>query len=345
VLASLLAGTVAAGLSVLALDGSASADPRPTLNQVRRQVAALNQQADQAAERYNTARVDLGETKRRLKAVRHRFARQHEEFAAMRVVVGRLASDAYKSGSIDPGVALILSDDPTEFLRHAGDLEQLGERQSAILLRLATARLRLTQDRLALRQQQKKAGDLEADLATQKRAIEGKLDHAQRLLASLEADERARLDRQTRQAQGRALEARDTASRASRGSREGTFPTDDGPATGRAAEAVRTAYDQLGDPYAWGASGPGSFDCSGLTMYAWASAGVSLPHSSSAQYDAVRHIDASELQPGDLVFYYSPISHVAIYIGGGRVIDAPYPGRSVTISGLYSMPYAGAGRP
>ena len=104
-------------------------------------------------------------------------------------------------------------------------------------------------------------------------------------------------------------------------------------------------YAQLGDPYAWGAAGPSSFDCSGLTMYSWAAAGVSLPHSSSAQYGVVRHVAISDLQPGDLVFYYSPISHVGIYIGGGRIIDAPYPGLSVHITGLHSMPLVGAGRP
>ena len=119
----------------------------------------------------------------------------------------------------------------------------------------------------------------------------------------------------------------------------------DGPASGRAAEAVKTAFAQLGDPYAWGAAGPDAFDCSGLTMYSWAAAGVSLPHSSSAQYSAVRHVSVSDLQPGDLVFYYSPISHVGIYIGGGRIIDAPYPGLNVHITGLHSMPLVGAGRP
>jgi cell wall-associated NlpC family hydrolase len=108
---------------------------------------------------------------------------------------------------------------------------------------------------------------------------------------------------------------------------------------------VRTAYAQLGDPYVWGAGGPGSFDCSGLTMFAWGAAGVALPHSSAAQYAAVRRVSVQDLQPGDLVFYYSPISHVAIYVGGGKVIDAPYPGRSVHITGLYSMPLVGAGRP
>jgi cell wall-associated NlpC family hydrolase len=108
---------------------------------------------------------------------------------------------------------------------------------------------------------------------------------------------------------------------------------------------VRVAYAQLGDPYRWGAGGPGAFDCSGLTSFAWRAAGVSLPHSSAAQYGSGRRVSRSDLRPGDLVFFYSPISHVGIYVGGGKMIDAPYPGSSVKITSISSMPYVGAVRP
>ncbi len=263
----------------------------------------------------------------------------------MRDVVGQIAATAYKAGSVDSTFALLLSEDPTEFLRQAADLSQLNRQQAATLRQMTTARLQLAQDRKAVRQERARAAELKADLASERRTAERKLAQARRLLATLEAEQRARLEAERREAVARATSARDGAQRASRDSREGTFPTYDGPASGRAAEAVRTAYAQLGDPYAWGGDGPDSFDCSGLTMFSWRAGGVSLPHSSSAQYSAVRHISVSDLQPGDLVFYYSPISHVAIYIGGGKVIDAPYPGLSVHITGLYSMPLTGAGRP
>jgi cell wall-associated NlpC family hydrolase len=101
---------------------------------------------------------------------------------------------------------------------------------------------------------------------------------------------------------------------------------------------------QLGKPYVWGAAGPDSFDCSGLMEYAWQAAGVSLPHSSSAQYDVGTHVSESELQPGDLVFYYSPISHVGMYIGNGKIINAPEPGDVIKIVGVNDAPYAGATR-
>ena len=102
---------------------------------------------------------------------------------------------------------------------------------------------------------------------------------------------------------------------------------------------------QVGDSYVYGAAGPSAFDCSGLTMMAWAQAGVALPHSSSAQYGSGPHVAASDLQPGDLVFYYSPISHVGMYIGNGMIVHAANPGTGVRVSALYSMPYVGAVRP
>ena len=109
--------------------------------------------------------------------------------------------------------------------------------------------------------------------------------------------------------------------------------------------AVAYAKAQVGKSYVYGAMGPDSFDCSGLTMAAWKQAGVSLPHSSSAQYASGRQISESELQPGDLVFYYSPISHVGMYVGNGQIVNALNPGSGVQISGLHDMPYSGAVRP
>jgi cell wall-associated NlpC family hydrolase len=130
----------------------------------------------------------------------------------------------------------------------------------------------------------------------------------------------------------------------------GTFPAPSGegsstpPVSGRAGIAVQTALAQLGEPYVYGAAGPSSFDCSGLTMYSWAAAGVSLSHASSVQSGQGVPVSISELQPGDLVFYYSPVSHVAMYIGNGQVVHAPHPGSSVEIVPLNSMPISWARR-
>ena len=342
---SLLAGLLLAVFGISVLPGAAAAGPKANLNQVQRRVDQLNRQAEQAAERYNTAKVQLTDTTRQLRAARNKYAATQRRLDAMQVLVGRIAVASYKSGGLDSSVQLLLSDDPTGFLRQAADLTQVTKHQDHLLADMQAARLSAAVDRKAVAEQRARAKDLQGEIAAEKRTIEGKLATARALLGRLEAKQRAQLLSIRQAATDRALGARSDAMRASRSSRDGDFPTYDGPASGRAAVAVKTAFAQLGDPYQWGAAGPGSFDCSGLTMYSWGAAGVSLPHSSSAQYSAVPHVSISNLQPGDLVFYYSPISHVGIYIGGGRVIDAPYPGLSVHISGLYSMPLVGAGRP
>ncbi len=162
---------------------------------------------------------------------------------------------------------------------------------------------------------------LEEQLGREKATIDKKVDEAESLLDRLEAEQRAAM--------------------ASRG----TTRTPTVAASGRAGAAVSYALDQVGDAYAYGATGPDAYDCSGLTMASWAQAGVSLPHSSSAQYSSGPHVPASALQPGDLVFYYQPISHVGMYIGNGQIVHAANPSTGVQVTGLYSMPYSGAVRP
>ncbi|MGZ4438635.1 MAG: C40 family peptidase, partial [Nocardioidaceae bacterium] len=122
-------------------------------------------------------------------------------------------------------------------------------------------------------------------------------------------------------------------------------PTASVPASGRAAAAVAYAMAQVGKAYVYGAAGPSAFDCSGLTMQAWSAAGVSLPHSAAAQQGYGTPVSESQLQPGDLVFYYSPVSHVGMYIGGGKIVNAENPSVGVAIAPLHMMPYAGAVRP
>ncbi|HVL81403.1 MAG TPA: NlpC/P60 family protein, partial [Actinomycetota bacterium] len=122
-------------------------------------------------------------------------------------------------------------------------------------------------------------------------------------------------------------------------------PRTAGPVRPGAAKAVETAAAQIGKPYQWGAAGPNSYDCSGLTQYAWKAAGVSLPHSSRAQYSSLPKVSKDELQPGDLVFFGSPIHHVGIYEGGGVMINATQTGDFVKRSSIHRKDYAGAARP
>jgi len=308
------------------------------LHKVQVQVDKLDRQADAATESYNAARVGFAEANRRLTVVKHRLVAKQAEVDAMQSSVGQLAAAAYKSGGLDPTVQILLSDNPESFLQSAVALNQLGRQQAAVLAKVIAARQGLASARNDVTQQRARASALADQIKSQKHAVEAKLAEAKQLLGTLKADQLAKYNAAIHAvaARGHAVASR---------SRAGNIPSYNGPASGRAAEAIKTAYAQLGDPYVYGAAGPSTFDCSGLTMFAWNSAGVSLPHSSSAQYSSTRHVAISDLQPGDLVFYYSPISHVAIYIGGGRIIHAPHPGRSVEIAPLHEMPISGAGRP
>jgi cell wall-associated NlpC family hydrolase len=163
-------------------------------------------------------------------------------------------------------------------------------------------------------------------LATEKSEVEKDLRAAREVLNRLEAKDR------------------DAIARASRGDDRDVLKSLPLP-NPRAAKAIQYALAQLGDRYIWGADGPDGFDCSGLTMASWRQAGVSLPHSSQQQYYSGDKIPRSELQPGDLVYFYSPISHVGIYIGNGKMVHAPNPSRRVEIASIDEMPYAGATRP
>ena len=323
---------------VAAVPGSATASPRPSLHQVQVKVDRLNREAATAAESYDTARVLFAEATRRLTVVQHRLAAKQAEVDAMTSSVGQLASAAYKSGGLDPTVQILLAHNPESFLQSAVALNQLGRQQAAILQRVTAARQALASARNDVTQERARSNALAKQIGAQKHAVESKLAQAKALLGTLKADQLAKYNAAIHAvaARGHAVASR---------SRSGVMPSYNGPATGRAAQAVKTAYAQLGDPYVYGAAGPNAFDCSGLTMYAWNAAGVSLPHSAAAQYSSLRHVSISNLQPGDLVFYYSGISHVAIYIGGGRIIHAPHPGASVEIAPMSEMPIVGAARP
>ena len=326
---------LAASIASVVLPADAGAAPRPTLADVQRQVDALHHEAEVSSEQMNTAQVDLDNVSRRLEALKTTSERQMQVVATMQAHLGHFASAQYRTSGLGETVQLIFSDSPEDLAQGLATVDALSLHQQAQLRRVLAARQELANDQAAVAAQVKQARTLTATLTAQRRTLNVRMAQAEALLAQLSGAQRAQLAAQQ--------QAQTVAARASRSSVR-TPITYSGPASGRAAIAVRTAYAKLGDPYVYGGSGPSVFDCSGLTMYAWRAAGVYLPHSASAQYGYGRHVSRSELQPGDLVFFYSPISHVGIYIGGGRVIHAPYPGRSVEIAPLGEMPFAGATR-
>jgi cell wall-associated NlpC family hydrolase len=315
------------------LPGSSAADPhaKPTLAQVQRKVEHLDRQAEQASERFNTIREQLKTTRARLSAVQADFSRQRAKVTRMQDDIAALVVAGFQGTSLGTTASLVLSNDPDQFLRTLSTVESVADTQS----RMFTRYLRLKQGLDAKQAQlQDEVGAIRAakvDMAKQQTTIKKKSDAAEALLSSLQAAQRERLVAQ----QDNSVSVQPTNS--------GSTPNV--PASGRAKIAVDFALAQLGDPYVYGAAGPDAWDCSGLTMGAWGAAGVSLPHSSSMQYNSGTHVAISDLQPGDLVFFYSPISHVAIYLGGGQVVHAPHTGDVVRIAPMSEMPFAGAVRP
>ena len=308
------------------------ADPPPTVEQVQAQVDALNQEAAVAAERYNDARLRLDDVQARLASAQERAGTQEARVAAARQNLSAFASATYRFGGIDPTVQFFTSSNPEQFLASSASLSQLSNRQAASLRNVISERALLAQDNALATEQFEDLSVAKAELESLKNDVEEKLGEAKHLLDRLQAADRARVL---------------AAQRGSRdaGSERQPLEYYTGSASGPAAEAIAFAYAQLGDRYVYGAAGPNSWDCSGLTMGAWGAAGVSC-RTPRAQYSGGRKVSRSELQPGDLVFFYSPISHVGLYIGDGQMIHASNPSKPVSISSIdRSGLYAGAVRP
>jgi peptidoglycan DL-endopeptidase CwlO len=333
-------------LSVVAvglLPGVGTAQPAPTLAHVQRQIAALNTQAEVAQETFNTDQVAVASAQKVLNRTNARMQTAQAAVSAARQSVGQLASAAYRSGGIDQTLQLLLADNPTQFLNQASALDGVSRHQGDVLRIVAAAQNRLAQDRLSAVQElgyiqslRDSAAKAYQDVLTRQRAV-------QALFNTLSAAQQA----QIRAAQAAAAAAqRAVAQRESaihQVSRGGGHQYYGG--SGIGARVVAFAMSHLGDAYVYGASGMYAWDCSGLTMRAYASVGIYLPHSAAGQFYGSRQISASQLQPGDLVFYYWPIHHVGIYIGGGMIVNAENPGTGVVTTGLYSMPFSGAARP
>ena len=308
---------------------------------VKAQIKALDDRVEVASEQYNEAadkHEDLlgkaAATKKELKAIRGR----------MGDLQGSLNSRAvgmYRSGPLSFIEVLLGASDFEEFTATWDLLTDVNRKDAEIVAELKTARAAAKVKQAELETAEASAKKERDKMAGRKKAIESQLAERKGMLAGLESEiaEIERSERERAAAAALALQAARRTSYASRGSSGGGNPS-------RAAksEVVDIAMRYLGSPYRWAASGPNSFDCSGFTMYVYAQVGVSLPHSSRAQYGSGERVSRSNLQPGDLVFFGSPIHHVGIYVGGGNMIHAPRTGDVVKIAPLHSN-YVGACRP
>ncbi|MFF2788692.1 NlpC/P60 family protein [Streptomyces sp. NPDC058049] len=336
---------LAGAATATVFEGTSQADPRPTPAQIKSEVDRLYEEAEAATEQYNGAKEQADEAERALTGLREETARKTDQLNTARSALGTLAASQYRSGSLGTAVQLALATDPQEYLSQAAFIARAGDRNAA---GVTTVRRRLDEVGKLREQAAGRLADLRSrqdELAGHKAAIEEKLTAAKNLLARLTAEERAAYEAQSPggPAAGPAGPAAPAGSAASAAPRGSAPPS---PADGsRAARAVAFAYGAIGKPYVWGATGPGSFDCSGLTQAAWRSAGVSLPRTTYTQINAGRRVSRDQLAPGDLVFFYSGVTHVGLYVGNGQMVHAPRPGSTVRLAPVDSMPWAGASRP
>lgn len=356
---ALLAGVLTlstVGTGFLVFDGGAQAQPRKTIAQVEAEVQQLQSEAEAATEDYLGASEKLAGINRKLAGLRDRVKASQAKLAVVSRSIDSIAAATYRSGGVDPSLQLLLSADPQAYLTQAAVLDQVAAGQSAVLRRTQALQLDLAQANASVAQEEQAAADVNAQMRDHKATADSKLAAAQTVLGSLKAEERAQLAKAAearRQASIRASRARARAvSSDSGGSNSGgsnSTPTYNGPASGRARIAVQYALGKVGHRYVAAADGPGSFDCSGLTLAAWRAAGVSLPHYSYAQWGSTRHISRSELRPGDLLFYFGGSAHhVTIYVGGGMMVSASNPSDGVELISAwgpwYGSRYSGAGR-
>lgn len=320
-------GSAMLGITAIAAIGLVPATPaqaEPDIKDVKATVERLYHEAEQAQERYNDAKLDLTDLRKDLATLKADEQRQSDKLEAVRGEVADSILRGYQGESISTVGQVVVSDDPGAFLGQLSTMSGFNDLQDNMFSAYSTELEALDLRRDATAERAAEIAATTEQLADEQESVDAKLADAKDVLADLEAEERERL-----------LSSRSSTTR---------LPSSV-PASGRAAAAVSYAMAQVGDAYVYGATGDNAFDCSGLTMRAWGAAGVGLPHSSSAQYGSGPHISASSLQPGDLVFYYTPISHVGMYIGNGLIVHAANPGTGVAVSGLYSMPYVGAVRP
>jgi peptidoglycan DL-endopeptidase CwlO len=358
--------TVVCAVTVLGASGTAFASPGPTsapspsssspssspsaskspsgsatpsnkdLEAVRKKLDELYHEAAVATDAYNAAEERADQQSAQIVELAKKIVKGQKKLDELKDRAGAAARAQYRTGGLPPQAQLMLSDDPREFLDGAGRVLQGEHATKGLLGELTRTQQDLKQYAADASAQWQKLESGRKAKAAAKKKIEQRIKAAEQLESRLEKEEKERLAKLEQ-------EAANKAQTAWLGS--GVLKDIGGKASGQGKKAVEFATKQLGKPYVWGAEGPDSYDCSGLTSQGWASAGHPIPRTSQEQWKQLKHVDVKDMRPGDLIIYFDDASHVAMYIGDGAVIHAPRPGRTVTIAGAGSMPILGVVRP
>ncbi|GGT64001.1 C40 family peptidase [Streptomyces purpureus] len=318
---TVLTVTAAAAVALTAQSG-AQAAPKPSKDEVKSKVDKLHHEAEEATEQYNLAEERRGTLQKEIGALQDKVARGQAELNDLRDSIGSVASAQYRSGGIDPAIQLFLSSDPDSYLDKASAIDQIGAKQTEVLQSIQAKQRALAQQRAEATAKLADLEEVRKTLGEKKKKFQGKLAEAQKLLNTLTAEERAKM--------------RDAEQRASRDAGDRVELGDEAPASERGRVALGAAATQIGKPYVSGAEGPNSYDCSGLTQWAYRQAGVQLTRTTYTQQNDGVKIGRSQLKPGDLVFF-NGLSHVGLYAGNNTILHAPKPGASVRYESMNYM--------
>jgi peptidoglycan DL-endopeptidase CwlO len=344
----------------------AAAEPPLTVAQARDLIKQLQTDAAGIDQQYSDVKEQIKQGRAQLRLKQTDVRAQSEKIEEMKLQAGQIALAQFQNRNLDTAARLFVTPNTEGFLSQISTVQKISENQNSTLQDYQQAQVDLAALEHSAETDLAVLSEKEKQLESLTAASDKKLDQAKKVLAKLTAEQQKQIAEAEKKAAAKAkAEARAAAmataktsakSRAARKApakanvetRTATKPDPTRrPASGssKGAKALAYAKAQLGEPYARNAAGPNSWDCSGLTMMAWGSVGVSLPHSSRQQFGRGRPVAKSDLQSGDLVFFYGDISHVGLYAGNGQVIHAPRPGKSVEYIKMSYMPYAGARRP
>jgi cell wall-associated NlpC family hydrolase len=323
---TVLTATAAAAVALSAQAANA-APAKDSVKDAKAKVDSLYSQAEQATQQYDAANEKLGTLQKEASSLQDQVARQQQHLNELRDGIGVIAASQYRGGGIDPSLQLFLSSNPDSYLDQATSMDQISALQASSLAELQDAKRTLDQERAEAAAKLAEVQATHTELAKKKNETKQKLAQAQSVLQTLTAQQRAQMQAQEQDAANRA------SSRVSLGNAKAS--------SARAQAAFQYASSKVGiAPYVYGAAGPNQFDCSGLMQWAYGQAGVSLPRTSQEQANAgTRIYNASQLEVGDLVIFYSDYHHVGMYAGNGMVVHAPYPGQDVKFESMSDMTF------
>ncbi|MFI5958283.1 NlpC/P60 family protein [Cryptosporangium sp. NPDC051539] len=307
-----------AAILSLALLPAGGASAAPSLTDAEKQLDALGVKMDKVNEQMNSAKVQLKRVKTQQAGLNRQLSASQAKLDASQEAVGKIAAAAYRDGRMRLSSSIIDTGSPADFLDQLATMDWLSAQQRDTIDEAKAYQAQFDGTKKKVDLQVQTATRLEKQLDTQKKSIE---------------KDQAKWEQVRRSAYAKKYGS------------SYTTVTYNGQASGNAATVVQFALAQQGEPYVFGGAGPNVWDCSGLTMMAWKQVGVNLPHSAHQQYNMIPHVSRENLQPGDIVFFYSDLHHSAIYIGNGQVVHAPTEGQPVQVEQVNNMPFAGAGRP